>query len=95
MLQYIQIFFNTCLRRIFNIKQPDKIRNEDLWEREMQEPVAEQILRRKWARLDTSSGNQHHTPNPDLKPTEEEERDRLHNSRKRDTEAEMREQGID
>jgi hypothetical protein len=80
MLLYIQKFFKTCLRRIFNIRWPDKIGNEDLWERAREEPVAEQILRRKWARLDSSSGNQDQTPNPDLKPTEQDERDRLHNS---------------
>nr|KAG5714490.1 hypothetical protein BaRGS_006936 [Batillaria attramentaria] len=41
-------FLNTCLRRIFNIRWPEKIRNEELWERAGQEPVAKQILRRKW-----------------------------------------------
>nr|KAG5710855.1 hypothetical protein BaRGS_027006 [Batillaria attramentaria] len=44
----IQTFLNTCLRRIFNIRWPEKIRNEELWERTGQEPVAKQILRRKW-----------------------------------------------
>nr|KAG5691371.1 hypothetical protein BaRGS_033420 [Batillaria attramentaria] len=48
MQQKIQTFFNTCLRRIFNIRWPEKIRNEELWERAGQEPVAKQILRRKW-----------------------------------------------
>nr|KAG5688380.1 hypothetical protein BaRGS_010523 [Batillaria attramentaria] len=43
----IQTFLNTCLRRIFNIRWPEKIRNEELWERAGQEPVAKQILRRK------------------------------------------------
>nr|KAG5710360.1 hypothetical protein BaRGS_009076 [Batillaria attramentaria] len=38
---------NTCLRRIFNIRWPEKIRNEELWERAGQEPLAKQILRRK------------------------------------------------
>nr|KAG5705324.1 hypothetical protein BaRGS_010775 [Batillaria attramentaria] len=47
MQQKIQTFFNTCLRRIFNIRWPEKIRNEELWERAGQEPVAKQILRRK------------------------------------------------
>nr|KAG5702296.1 hypothetical protein BaRGS_002963 [Batillaria attramentaria] len=46
--QKIQTFLNTCLRRIFKIRWPEKIRNEELWERAGQEPVAEQILRRKW-----------------------------------------------
>nr|KAG5701938.1 hypothetical protein BaRGS_034520 [Batillaria attramentaria] len=46
MQQKIQTFLNTCLRRIFNIRWPEKIRNEELWERAGQEPVAKQILRR-------------------------------------------------
>nr|KAG5696029.1 hypothetical protein BaRGS_013935 [Batillaria attramentaria] len=48
MQQKIQTFLNSCLRRIFNIRWPEKIRNEELWERAGQEPVAKQILRRKW-----------------------------------------------
>nr|KAG5688556.1 hypothetical protein BaRGS_010191 [Batillaria attramentaria] len=48
MQQKIQTFLNTCLRRIFNIRWPEKIRNEELWERAGQEPAAKQILRRKW-----------------------------------------------
>nr|KAG5693626.1 hypothetical protein BaRGS_014646 [Batillaria attramentaria] len=47
MQQKIQTFLNTCLRRIFNIRWPEKIRNEELWERAGQEPAAKQILRRK------------------------------------------------
>nr|KAG5688438.1 hypothetical protein BaRGS_001855 [Batillaria attramentaria] len=46
MQQKIQTFLNTCLRRIFNIRWPEKIRNEELWERAGQEPAAKQILRR-------------------------------------------------
>nr|KAG5704568.1 hypothetical protein BaRGS_031832 [Batillaria attramentaria] len=45
MQQKIQTFLNTCLRRIFNIRWPEKIRNEELWERAGQEPAAKQ---RKW-----------------------------------------------
>ena len=40
MQQQIQTFFNTCLRRIYKICWQEKIRNEDLWERAGQEPVA-------------------------------------------------------
>nr|KAG5696667.1 hypothetical protein BaRGS_023076 [Batillaria attramentaria] len=47
MQQKIQTFLNTCLRRIFNLPWPEKIRNEELWERAGQEPAARQILRRK------------------------------------------------
>ena len=46
MQQKIQTFFNTCLRRIYKIQWPQKIRNEDLWEQAGQESV--QIPMRKW-----------------------------------------------
>ena len=48
MLQKIQTFINTCLKCIYNIRWPEVISNEDLWERVGQEPVAKQILKRKW-----------------------------------------------
>nr|KAG5710419.1 hypothetical protein BaRGS_022237 [Batillaria attramentaria] len=42
------VFINYCQTwRIFNIRWPEKIRNEELWERAGQEPAAKQILRRK------------------------------------------------
>ena len=47
-LQKIQTFINSCLKRIFKIRWPIKIRNEELWLRGRQEPVGKQILRRKW-----------------------------------------------
>ncbi|XP_078357393.1 uncharacterized protein LOC144642296 [Oculina patagonica] len=47
-LQKIQTFINSCLRRIFNIWWPEKIRNEELWQRGDQEPIGRQILKRKW-----------------------------------------------
>ena len=48
MLGKIQTFINTCLRRIYSIRWPKIIPNEDLWEQARQEPVAKQILKRKW-----------------------------------------------
>ena len=96
MLLRIQTFFNNCLRRIFNIRWPDKIRNEDLWERAGQEPVAEQILRRKWSWIGhtlrkpvDSTTRQALTWNPQGK----RKRGRPRNRWRRDTEAEMKEQG--
>nr|KAG5698265.1 hypothetical protein BaRGS_024072 [Batillaria attramentaria] len=44
-------------------KTSRKIRNEELWERAGQEPVAKQILRRKWGWIGhTPSGSQHLAP---------------------------------
>ena len=74
MQQKIQTFLNTCLRRIYKIQWQEKIRNEDLWERAGQEPVAKQILRRKWGWIGhhQEASIQHHTPSPDLEPAGEE-----------------------
>ena len=44
----IQTFINCCLRGIVNIWWPEKICIENLWQRGKQQPVSEQILRRKW-----------------------------------------------
>ena len=44
----MQTFFNTSLRRIYNIRWPEMTPNEELWERAGQELVAKQILKKKW-----------------------------------------------
>nr|KAG5714060.1 hypothetical protein BaRGS_020388 [Batillaria attramentaria] len=75
MQQKIQTFLNTCLRRIFNIRWPEKIRNEELWERAGQEPVAKQILEEvglDWTHPQEAS-IQHHTTSPDMEPAGEKE----------------------
>ena len=96
-LQRIQTFINTCLRRIYNIRWPDKIRNEELWEKAGQVPVAKQILKRKWGwightlRKPTSSTTrQALTWNPQGK----RKRGRPRNSWRRDTEAQLGKQGF-
>ena len=89
----IQTFFNTCLRRIYKIQWQEKIRNEELWERAGQEPVAKQILRRKWGWIGhtlrkpaASTTRQALTWNPQGK----RKRGRPRNSWRRDTEAELK-----
>nr|KAG5694139.1 hypothetical protein BaRGS_001466 [Batillaria attramentaria] len=62
MHQKIQTFLNTCLRRIFNIRWPEKIRNEELWER----AGPSRYCGGSGAGLDTPSGSQH--PAPHAKP---------------------------
>ena len=44
----IQTFVNNCLRKILKINRIDRIRNEDLWQRTKQDPISQQIARRKW-----------------------------------------------
>ena len=89
-------FLNTCLRRIYKIQWQEKIRNEELWERAGQEPVAKQILRRKWGwightlrRPASSTTRQALTWDPQGK----RKRGRSRNSWRRDTEAELKQQG--
>ena len=96
MQQKIQTFFNTCLRRIYKVQWQEKIRNENLWERAGQEPVAKQILRRKWGCVGhtlrkpaSSTTRQALTWNPQGK----RKRGRPRNSWRRDTEAELKQQG--
>ena len=91
--QKIQTFFNTCLRRIYNIHWPEKIRNEDLWERAKQEAVGRQMLRRKWGwightlrKSPSSTTRQALTWNPQGK----RRRGRPRNTWRRDTEAEIK-----
>ena len=91
-----QTFFNTCLRRIYKIQWQEKIRNEDLCDRAGQEPVAKQILWRKWGWIGhilrkpaSSITRQVLTWNPQGK----RKRGRPRNSWRRDTEAELKQQG--
>jgi hypothetical protein len=43
----LQSFVNRCLRRILNIRYPDTVSNNSLWDTK-QEPVDIQIKKRKW-----------------------------------------------
>ena len=79
--QKIQCFVNTCLRRILGIRWPDRISNTDLWERAGQEPLAKQILQRKWGWIGHTAEettSQHNTTGPELEsPGEAKERSTL------------------
>ena len=93
----IQTFINNCLRRIYNIRWPEKIRNEDLWQRAGQDPVYEQIVRRKWGWIghtlrkpSSSITRQALTWNPQGK----RKRGRPRNSWRRDTLAELQRVGM-
>lgn len=44
----IQTFVNKCLRHILNIRWPEKILNVDLWKRTSQNPIDQDIKKRKW-----------------------------------------------
>ncbi|MEE4247060.1 MAG: reverse transcriptase domain-containing protein [Kangiellaceae bacterium] len=46
--QKLQVFINRCLRNILQIRYPETISNRDLWQRTQQDPIGQQIARRKW-----------------------------------------------
>ncbi|CAH8469006.1 unnamed protein product [Schistosoma turkestanicum] len=47
-IQKIQVFINSCLRKILRIRWPDTISNNELWERTSQIPVEEEIRKKRW-----------------------------------------------
>jgi hypothetical protein len=47
-MNQLQSFVNRSLRRILNIRWPDTISNNSLWEITKQEPTDIQIKKRKW-----------------------------------------------
>ena len=96
MLQKIQTFFNTCLQHIYNIWWPEMIPNEELWERTGQQPVAKQILKRKWgwighALRKPASSITHQALTWKLQG--KRKRGRPRNSWRQDIEAELKQQG--
>jgi hypothetical protein len=48
LLYKLQVFINKCLRRILNIRWPERIRNEELLSRTQQVPIEVEIRKRKW-----------------------------------------------
>ncbi|VDP00733.1 unnamed protein product [Schistosoma margrebowiei] len=47
-IQKIQVFINSCLRKILQIRWPDNINNNVLWERTNQIPAEEEIRKKRW-----------------------------------------------
>ncbi|VDO49087.1 unnamed protein product [Schistosoma margrebowiei] len=47
-IKKVQVFINSCLRKILNIHWPDTISNSLLWERTNQLPGEEEIRKRRW-----------------------------------------------
>ena len=87
---------STRLRHIYNIRWPEMISNEDLWERAGQEPAAKQILKRKWGWI----GHTLQKPASSItrqalywNPQRKRKRGRPRNSWSQDTEAELKQQG--
>ncbi|VDO54808.1 unnamed protein product [Schistosoma margrebowiei] len=47
-IKKVQVFINSCLRKILNIHWPDTISNNLLWVRTNQLPAEEEIRKRRW-----------------------------------------------
>ncbi|VDP51775.1 unnamed protein product [Schistosoma margrebowiei] len=47
-IKKVQVFINSCLRKMLNIHWPDTISNSFLWERTNQLPAEEEIRKRRW-----------------------------------------------
>ena len=47
-VQKIQVFTNSCLRKILQIRWPDTISNKLLWETTNQIPAEEEIRKKRW-----------------------------------------------
>ncbi|VDP39308.1 unnamed protein product [Schistosoma curassoni] len=47
-IKKVQVFINSCLRKIINIHWPDTISNSLLWKRTNQLPAEEEIRKRRW-----------------------------------------------
>ena len=95
MQQKIQTFFNTCLRCIYKIQWQEKIWHEDLWEQVGQEPVAKQILQRKWGWIRHTLRKPASSTTPQAltwNPQGKRQTGRPHNSWRRDTEVELKQQ---
>ena len=95
-MKRIQTFINTCLRRILQIRWPDRISNEELWQRTRQQPVEEEVLQRRWRWIGhtlrkpaSSTTRQALTWNPQGK----RKRGRPRNTWRRDLEADMKRTG--
>ncbi|VDO73564.1 unnamed protein product [Schistosoma curassoni] len=47
-IQRMQVFINSCQRKIIRIRWPDTINNNQLWERTNQIPAEEEIRKNRW-----------------------------------------------
>ena len=96
MQRKIQTFFNTWLKHIYKVQWQEKIWNEDLWERAGQESVAKQILQRKWGWIRLTLRKPASSTICQAltwKPQGKRKRGWPPNSWRRDTEAELKQQG--
>ena len=92
----LQTFINTYLRRICNIRWPNKITNEELWKRTNETPIDQEVRRRKWKWIGHTLRKPRNTINHQSltwNPQGKRKRGRPRNTWRRDTLAEMESRG--
>lgn len=93
----LQVFINSCLRKILHIHWPETISNSELWQRTNQLPAEEEIKKRRWGwighTLRKPAGN---TTRQALRwnPQGKRKRGRPRNTWRRDLEADMKNMGV-
>ncbi|VDP56904.1 unnamed protein product [Schistosoma margrebowiei] len=92
-IKEVQVFMNSCLRKILNIHWPDTISNSLLWERTNQLPAEEEIRKRrlKWiGHTLRKSSNCITRQAPTWNPEGIRKRGRSKNTLRREIEADMK-----
>ncbi|KAL3866766.1 hypothetical protein ACJMK2_044042 [Sinanodonta woodiana] len=95
-MKKIQVFTNTCLRKILKIRWPERISNDELWQRTKQQPVKDDILQRRWRWI----GHTLRKPAPNItrqaltwNPQGKRKRGRPRNTWRRDLDADVKQMG--
>ncbi|VDP42347.1 unnamed protein product [Schistosoma margrebowiei] len=92
-MQKIQVFINSCLRKILRIRWPDTISNNQLWERTNQIPVEEEIRKKCWKWIEHILRKAHNCVTRQAltwNPQGQRKRGRPKNTRRREMEIDMR-----
>ena len=92
----LQTFINKCLRRLCNIRWPDKITNEELWKKTKETPVIQEIRKRKWRWIGHTLRKPRNTitrQSLQWNPQGKRKRGRPRNTWRRDSLAEMERRG--
>jgi hypothetical protein len=95
-MKKIQVFINTCLRKILKIRWPERISKDELWQRTKQQPVEDDILQRRWRWI----GHTLRKPAPNItrqaltwNPQGKRKRGRPRNTWRRDLDADVKQMG--
>lgn len=96
-IKKVQVFINSCLRKILRIHWPHTISNEELWQRTNQIPAEEEIKKRRWRWIGhTLRKPANNTTKQALQwnPQGKRKRGRPRNTWRRDLEADIKTMGM-